>query len=49
MEDCNPVKTPLSPGSDLSSLVPTLSQQEEMRFIPYLAAVGSLQYLATMT
>ena len=31
MEECNPVKTPLSPGSDLSSLVPTPSQQEEMR------------------
>jgi len=30
-------------------LVPTPSQQEEMRFIPYLTAVGSLQYLATMT
>ena len=25
MEECNPVKTPLSPGSDLSSLVPTPS------------------------
>ena len=49
MEECNPVKTPLSPGSNLSSLVPTPSQQEEMRFISYLAAVGSLQYLATMT
>ena len=48
MEDCNPVKTPLSPGSDLFGLVPTPSQQEEMRFIPYLAAVGSLQYLATV-
>jgi len=33
----------------LFGLVPTFSQQEEMRFIPYLAAVGSLQYLATMT
>jgi len=42
MEDCNPVKTPLSPGSDLSGLVPTPSQQENMCFIPYLAAVGSL-------
>ena len=49
IEDCNSVKTPLSPGSDLFGLVPTFSQQEEMRFIPYLAAVGSLQYLATMT
>jgi len=49
MEECNPVKTPLSPGSDLSSLIPTPFQQEEMRFIPYLAAIGSLQYLATMT
>ena len=42
MEDCNPIKTPLSPGSDLSGLVPTPSQQENMCFIPYLAAVGSL-------
>ena len=49
MKEYNPVKTPLSPGLDLSSLVPTPSQQEEMHFIPYLAAVGSLQYLATMT
>jgi len=49
MEDCNPVKTPLSPGSDLSSLVLTPFQQEEMRFVPYFAAVGSLQSLATMT
>ena len=42
MEECNPIKTPLSPSSDLSSLVPTPSQQEKMCFIPYLAAVGSL-------
>jgi len=42
MEECNPIKTPLSPSLDLSSLVPTPSQQEKMCFIPYLAAVGSL-------
>ena len=42
IEDCNPVKTSLSPGSDLFGLVPTSSQQEEMCFILYLAAVGSL-------
>jgi hypothetical protein len=49
MDDCNPVKTPLSPGIDLSAHVPTPSEQQEMRDVPYLSAVGSLQYLATMT
>ena len=49
MSDCNPVKTPLTPGTELSQLVPTSLQTQEMRTIPYLAAVGSLQYLATMT
>jgi len=49
MDDCKPVQTPLVPGTDLSDLTPTPTQQEEMRSIPYLSAVGALQYLATMT
>ena len=49
MDDCNPVKTPLSPGLDLSDDIPTPDEQEVMKSIPYLSAVGSLQYLATMT
>ncbi|KAJ3551307.1 hypothetical protein NP233_g13104 [Leucocoprinus birnbaumii] len=49
MNDCNPVRSPLEPGSNLSGIVPTPSEVEDMRKVPYLSAVGSLQYLATMT
>jgi hypothetical protein len=49
MDDCNAVKTPLTPGLDLSDDQPTPEEQEAMKSIPYLSAVGSLQYLATMT
>jgi hypothetical protein len=49
IDDANSVKMPLTPGSELSQLVPTNEQQVEMHSIPYLSAVDSLQYLATMT
>ena len=49
MTEANPLPTPLSPGSELSNIVPSLEEQAEMRSIPYLSAVGALQYLATMT
>lgn len=49
MDDSNAVKTPLSPGIDLSLDSPTPDEQEAMKSVPYLQAVGSLQYLATMT
>jgi hypothetical protein len=49
MDDCKPVKTPMTPGLDLSDVVVTPEEQEEMKNVPYLSAVGSLQYLATMT
>ncbi|KAF9439442.1 hypothetical protein P691DRAFT_652212, partial [Macrolepiota fuliginosa MF-IS2] len=46
--DTESLSTPLTPGSELSNIVPTLKKQEEMKQIPYLSAVGALQYLATM-
>ena len=49
MDDANPLSTPLSPGSELSDIVPSLEEQAEMKSVPYLSAVGALQYLATMT
>jgi hypothetical protein len=49
VSEANPHPTPLSPGSELSNIVPSLEEQAEMRSIPYLSAVGALQYLATMT
>jgi len=49
MDKAKPVKTPLSPGTELSQLVPTESEKQQMRNVPYLSAVGALQYLATMT
>ena len=49
MTEANPLPTPLSPGSELSNIVPSLEEQAEMRSIPYLSAVGALQYLATTT
>ncbi|KAF7760489.1 hypothetical protein Agabi119p4_11165 [Agaricus bisporus var. burnettii] len=45
----NPLSTPLAPGSELSDIIPSLEEQAEMRSVPYLNAVGALQYLATMT
>jgi hypothetical protein len=49
MDDANPLSTPLSPGSVLSDIVPSLEEQAKMKSVPYLNAVGALQYLATMT
>jgi hypothetical protein len=49
MDDANPLSTPLSPGSELSDIVPSLEEQAEMKSVSYLNAVGALQYLATMT
>ena len=51
MSDCNPVCTPISPGTVLSkSMAPqTLDDVQEMASVPYLSAVGSLLYLATTT
>ena len=51
MQDCNPVTTPLIPGSKLSkSMGPQNGEEVEfMRNVPYLSAIGTLQYLCTMT
>jgi hypothetical protein len=51
MSECNPVSTPMAPGTKLSKAMhaQTPAEIEEMRNVPYLNAVGSLQYLATMT
>ncbi|KAF7785123.1 hypothetical protein Agabi119p4_1288 [Agaricus bisporus var. burnettii] len=49
MGDANPLSTPLAPGSELSDIFPSLEEQAEMKSVPYLNAVGALQYLATMT
>ena len=49
MDKAKPVKTPLTPGTELSQLVPTESEKASMQTVPYLSAVGALQYLATMT
>ena len=51
MSDCKPVGTPMLPGSKLSSEDSPVSDDEkaEMENVPYINAVGSLMYLATMT
>ena len=51
MADCNPVSTPMEPGLSLTaSMAPeTPEEQQEMRGVPYLSAVGSLMYLAMCT
>ena len=51
MSDCNPVGTPMDPGARLSSSMSPQSPEEQkaMDKIPYLSAVGTLQYLATTT
>jgi len=51
MSDCNPVQTPMQPGLKLSKSMCSQASEEaqEMENVPYLNAVGSLQYLATMT
>jgi hypothetical protein len=51
MSECNPVGTPLAPGTKLSKTMGPQTQEEidYMRTVPYLSAVGSLNYLSTMT
>ena len=51
MSDCKPVQTPLPPKLVLSHSMSPSTQEEQdlMSEIPYLSAVGSLQYLAMMT
>ncbi|KAJ2923794.1 hypothetical protein H1R20_g13296, partial [Candolleomyces eurysporus] len=51
MQDCNPVTTPLVPGIKLSkSMGPQNGEKVKyMRSVPYLNAIGTLQYLCTMT
>ena len=51
MSDCNPIGTPMDPGAKLSSSMSPQTPEERklMENIPYLNAVGTLQYLATST
>lgn len=51
MLDCNPVDTPLPPGLKFSKSMSPQSPEdaEAMCDVPYLSALGALQYLATMT
>jgi hypothetical protein len=51
MADCKPVGTPMLPGTKLTSedSPKTPDERREMENIPYINAVGSLMYLATMT
>jgi hypothetical protein len=51
MTDCNPIGTPMDPGAHLSSTMSPQSPEElkAMQDVPYLSAVGTLQYLATST
>jgi Reverse transcriptase (RNA-dependent DNA polymerase) len=51
MSDCNPIGTPMDPGAHLPVSMSPQSPEEQkvMDKIPYLSAVGTLQYLATST
>ena len=51
MTDCKPVGTPMLPGEKLTSEQSPKTDEEkrEMENIPYISAIGSLMYLATMT
>ena len=51
MADCKPLGTPMLPGLKLmSEQSPTTPEgKREMEDVPYISAVGSLMYLATMT
>jgi hypothetical protein len=51
MTECQPVSTPMSPGTVLSKdMFPASPAEIEfMRSVPYLSAIGTLQYLSTMT
>ena len=50
MAECNPVGMPLALGTKLSKTMHPQTQEEidYMRTVPYLSAVGSLNYLSTM-
>jgi hypothetical protein len=51
MEDCNPVSTPMEPGSDISMKdCPTKEEDiQEMKKYPYREVLGSLMYLMVST
>ena len=51
MTDCKPVGTPMAPGMKLTTddCPKTFEEAKEMEDIPYMSAVGSLLYLATMS
>ena len=51
MADCKPVGTPILPGLKLTNeqSPKTPEEKAEMNGVPYINAVGSLMYLATMT
>jgi transposase InsO family protein len=51
MSDCRPVSTPMTPGLNLNSTMGPSTPEEiqEMQNIPYLNAVGALNYLAIAT
>jgi hypothetical protein len=51
MSDCYKVGTPMDPGVKLSSdqSPKTLEEEQVMRNLPYMNAVGSMMYLATTT
>lgn len=45
--DCKPISTPMEPGVTLTkAMAPSFPEEVEyMKYVPYMAAVGSLQYL----
>lgn len=49
--NCNLVTTPMDPGARLSKdlCLKSAEEQEEMRTVPYMNAVGALMYLAVRT
>jgi hypothetical protein len=51
MSDCHSVLTPMTPGMVLTKQMSPQTPEEVqfMQNVPYLSAIGSLQYLATMT
>ena len=51
MYDCNPIGTPMDLGAHLSSSMSPQppEEQKSIEDIPYLNAVGTLQYLVTST
>ena len=51
MSDCKPISTPMVPGLHLSKTMnlATPLEREEMEKIPYLSAIGALNYLAICT